>query len=58
MTAAWRKSSYSGDGEACVEVAPVEEGFAARDSKNPAGPALSFPIGSWRKFLAGLEDGR
>jgi hypothetical protein len=53
----WRKSSYSGDGEACVEVAPVGEGFALRDSKNPAGPTLSFTIGQWQSFLAGLEDG-
>ncbi|PSL53072.1 uncharacterized protein DUF397 [Saccharothrix carnea] len=56
MTVAWRKSSYSGDGEACVEVAPVGEGVATRDSKNPAGPTLSFPMGEWRKFLAGLKD--
>lgn len=53
---AWRKSSFSAAGE-CVEVAPVGEGFAARDSKNPAGPTLSFELGPWRRFLAGLENG-
>ncbi|XVS68303.1 DUF397 domain-containing protein [Actinosynnema sp. CA-299493] len=53
---AWRKSSYSGEGESCVEVAPVGEGVATRDSKNPTGPTLSFPTGEWRKFLAGLKN--
>ncbi|MCE6994690.1 DUF397 domain-containing protein [Saccharothrix sp. S26] len=53
--ATWRKSSFSSSGE-CVEVAPAGEGFAMRDSKNPAGPTLSFPAGEWRQFLAGLKD--
>lgn len=57
MIVAWRKSSYSGDGEACVEVAAVGEEVATRDSKNPAGPMLSFKLGPWRRFLAGLENG-
>lgn len=56
MTLAWRKSSYSAEGESCVEVAPVGERVAARDSKNPAGPTLSFGLGEWRTFLAGLKD--
>ncbi|MEU4442867.1 DUF397 domain-containing protein [Actinosynnema sp. NPDC050801] len=56
-SAAWRKSSFSSEGASCVEVAPVGEGIAMRDSKNPAGPTLSFTIGQWRSFLAGLEDG-
>ncbi|KOX18811.1 hypothetical protein ADK67_35325 [Saccharothrix sp. NRRL B-16348] len=55
--AAWRTSSFSDEGQSCVEVAPVGEGFAARDSKNPAGPTLSFELGPWRRFLAGLENG-
>jgi len=58
VTVAWRKSSYSGEGESCVEVAPVGETVAARDSKNPAGPTLSFPVGEWRRFLAGLDNDR
>ncbi|MFE2757309.1 DUF397 domain-containing protein [Actinosynnema sp. NPDC059335] len=53
-SAAWRKSSFSGEGASCVEVAPVDEGVAARDSKNPSGPALWFPARQWREFLAGL----
>lgn len=54
-SAAWRKSSYSGEGASCVEVAPVGEGVATRDSKNPTGPTLSFKTGPWRTFLGGLE---
>ncbi|MFD1151641.1 DUF397 domain-containing protein [Saccharothrix hoggarensis] len=56
--AAWRKSTFSGSGESCVEVAPVGERVAARDSKHPTGPTLSFAVAEWRRFLAGLEDGR
>jgi len=36
----WRKSSYSGGGENCVELADG----AVRDSKNPAGPVLSVNV--------------
>ncbi|MGW4113353.1 DUF397 domain-containing protein [Actinosynnema sp. NPDC004786] len=53
--AAWRKSSFSGEGQSCVEVAPVDPGIATRDSKNPSGPALWFTAGQWRRFLADLE---
>ncbi|GAB3008766.1 DUF397 domain-containing protein [Saccharothrix stipae] len=53
--AAWRTSSYSDEGQSCVEVAPVGEGFAMRDSKNPAGPTLSFTTKQWRSFLAGRK---
>jgi hypothetical protein len=37
---AWRKSSYSGTGANCVELAAS----AVRDSKNPDGPALSIDV--------------
>lgn len=54
--AAWRKSSFSGEGPSCVEVAAMGERVAARDSKNLTGPTLSFKVSQWRKFLAGLES--
>ncbi|WNE99771.1 DUF397 domain-containing protein [Streptomyces luomodiensis] len=56
-TAAWRKSSYSnGDGGECVEVADNLPGLVpVRDSKNPDGPALIFPAGSWAAFLASFK---
>ncbi|MGH3830159.1 MAG: DUF397 domain-containing protein, partial [Pseudonocardiaceae bacterium] len=39
----WRTSSYSSTNGACVEVVPAPEGILVRDSKNPTGPALTFP---------------
>ncbi|GAA3357108.1 hypothetical protein GCM10017744_026420 [Streptomyces antimycoticus] len=56
-TAAWRKSSYSnGDGGECVEVADNLPGLVpVRDSKNPDGPAILFPAGSWGAFIASLK---
>ncbi|MGH3796011.1 MAG: DUF397 domain-containing protein [Pseudonocardiaceae bacterium] len=53
----WRKSSYSsGDGN-CVEVADLDSGRAVRDSKDPAGPALSFTAAGWSAFTAGVRAG-
>ena len=47
---AWRKSSRSG-GTNCVEVASMAPITAVRDSKNPDGPVLAFPVSSWTTFL-------
>ncbi|MFC5197973.1 DUF397 domain-containing protein [Streptomyces kaempferi] len=47
----WRKSSYSNDsGGQCVEVSPCPHAIHIRDSKNPAGPALSVTPVAWRRF--------
>jgi len=54
----WKKSSYSSQQGNCVEVAPVREGTAVRDSKNPAGPVLRFPADSWRAFVGAVKSGR
>jgi Domain of unknown function (DUF397) len=48
---AWRTSSYSPKGSACVEVAPAAQRVLVRDSKNPHGPALAVPPSAWRTFL-------
>ncbi|WP_329206373.1 DUF397 domain-containing protein [Streptomyces sp. NBC_00683] len=58
-TAAWRKSSYSnGDGGECVEVADGFPGLVpVRDSKTPAGPALSFTSSRWTPFVDALRNG-
>jgi Domain of unknown function (DUF397) len=58
-SAQWKKSSHSGNnGGQCVEVASNLPGIVAvRDSKNPAGPALTFTAGQWRSFLAGAGAG-
>ena len=47
----WRTSSYSANGDACVEVAPAPEGVLVRDSKDRHGPALAVPTAAWRAFL-------
>jgi Domain of unknown function (DUF397) len=52
----WRTSSYSGQGNSCVEVATNVPGVAAvRDSKDPDGPALRFTAGDWRAFIRDLK---
>ncbi|MGH3343640.1 MAG: DUF397 domain-containing protein [Carbonactinosporaceae bacterium] len=55
----WRKSSFSGADNNCVEVARLDPGrVAVRDSKAPSGPALVFPTEQWRTFVGGVRDGR
>jgi hypothetical protein len=58
--AIWRKASFSsGNGGNCVEVARNLPGVVAvRDSKDPAGPALTFTPDQWRAFLGGARTGR
>ncbi|MEV4243547.1 DUF397 domain-containing protein [Streptosporangium canum] len=56
--AEFRKSSYSGGGDNCVEVATNLPGVVAvRDSKDPSGPVLTFTSAVWRDFLKGIRDG-
>jgi len=50
--AVWRKSSRSTSEANCVEVAWAAESLTAvRDSKDPAGPVLAFPLPAWTAFL-------
>ncbi|MDH6135032.1 hypothetical protein P3T37_004442 [Kitasatospora sp. MAA4] len=54
----WYKSSYSNNGGACVEVAANNPGVVpVRDSKNPEGPTLLFPVGVFAAFVAGVKAG-
>ncbi|MCX4678096.1 DUF397 domain-containing protein [Streptomyces sp. NBC_01433] len=57
----WFKSSYSGNGGQCVEVAAnlvASRGIVpVRDSKDLSGPVLSFPVGSFACFVAGVKAG-
>lgn len=69
--ALWRKSSYSGNGNNCVEVATwrkasysnnggncVEAGASevlVRDTTNREGGTLNFPASAWRAFAKDLK---
>ncbi len=54
--AAWQKSTYSNNGGACVEVASNLPGIiAVRDSKDPGGPVLIFPLHEWQSFAKGMK---
>lgn len=56
--ARWRKSTRSGaSGRNCVEVADNLPGVVAvRDSKDPAGPALTFDPAAWRTFITRVSE--
>ena len=54
----WRKSRRSGGGDNCVEVAFAADGtVGVRDSKDPAGPVLTFTPTEWDAFTGGVRDG-
>ena len=62
----WRKSSYSGDGNSCVELASARSGghhperslVGVRDSQaNDCSPVLEFSPGAWREFLNRIKLG-
>ena len=60
--AEWVKSSYSdANGGNCVEFsrnfAQTHAAVPVRDSKNPHGPALSFPADGWSSFVSALIRG-
>jgi hypothetical protein len=60
---AWRKSSYSGGGNNCVEVATGAATTAAavtvavRDSKDPEGGELAFGAPAWTAFTTAIKRG-
>ena len=60
----WRKSSHSGDGNSCVELAVTRP--SARDGAGPVvgvrdtkadgrGPVLEFSPRAWREFLSRIK---
>ncbi|SIO90578.1 DUF397 domain-containing protein [Nocardiopsis sp. JB363] len=52
ILANFRKSTYSGHGQDCVEVAELPCGAAIRDSKHPTSGHLPFPAPEWTGFLS------
>lgn len=48
----FRKSSYSGSGNNCVEVADLPGASAVRDTQNREQGHLLFPGTEWDAFLA------
>lgn len=54
----WRKSSHSGGGDNCVEVAfDAGRYVGVRDSKNSHAGHLTFTVEEWKAFLDGVQDG-
>jgi hypothetical protein len=53
----WRKSSHSGGGNNCVEVAQTGATYTVRDSKNPDDGNLIFDASTWQAFVTDVERG-
>ncbi|MFG2914812.1 DUF397 domain-containing protein [Kitasatospora sp. NPDC048298] len=54
----WRKSTHSGSGGQCVEVADsIPDLTPVRDSKDPDGPVLLFPAPAWQAFVTAVRTG-
>ena len=51
----WRKSTRSGSNGQCVEVRRAGDTIQLRDSKDRSGPVLSFTLGEWTAFTAGVK---
>jgi Domain of unknown function (DUF397) len=54
--APWRKSSYSGNGNNCVEAGVAELGHVlVRDTTQREGGTLSFAADAWHAFATDLK---
>ena len=57
MKLIWRKSSYSGAQNNCVEIAALPDGSRlVRDTKDRDGAVLSFTAEEWRAFIDGVQS--
>ncbi|MEU0805509.1 DUF397 domain-containing protein [Streptomyces sp. NPDC005970] len=55
--ACWRKSSYSGGANDCVELAEIGSHVAVRDSKNPRRSPLVFTRSEITALVSALKSG-
>jgi Domain of unknown function (DUF397) len=55
--APWRKSSYSGNGNNCVEAASVNGHVVVRDTADRGGAAEVFSTQAWQRFTARVKRG-
>ncbi|MFJ3798471.1 DUF397 domain-containing protein [Streptomyces sp. NPDC090088] len=55
--AQWRRSSYSGGANDCVEVAELGERAAVRDSKDISRGPLLFSMAAMRALVTGIASG-
>jgi hypothetical protein len=53
----WRKAKSSVSNGACVEVASMDGMVGVRDSKDPAGPMLTYTSAKWHSFLEDAKKG-
>lgn len=54
VDAPWRTSTYTANTSQCVEVAPLPETIAIRDSKVPTGPALLFSTAAFARCVRAI----
>ncbi|MFY1635085.1 DUF397 domain-containing protein [Solwaraspora sp. WMMB335] len=54
----WRTSSRSGHNGACVEARYADHTAQVRDSKDQAGPVLSFTPAQWIGFVQEIKTGK
>jgi hypothetical protein len=53
----WFKSSFSNGSQTCVEVRFDDDRVSVRDSKDQAGPILTFTRSEWTAFVYGTAAG-
>jgi hypothetical protein len=58
LTLNWHKSSASGGGGECVEVAQWRSSVLVRDSGDRSGPVLTFSQAQWCGLVRRIKDDR
>ncbi|MEV4003489.1 DUF397 domain-containing protein [Actinomadura sp. NPDC049753] len=53
----WRKSSASGGGQECVEVAAAGPAVLVRDSRDTSAGFLTLDPAQWKALLAAIRNG-